>query len=137
MPGGASDHFLTVRILGVIDNLGDTHMETLLMGVASFAIMIGLKRFAPKIPAVLVAVVTTTVVSYSIGFEKMGGKVVGTIPEGLPGFAMPAFNLEAFSHLFIRRGSAGHGQCRGGQACCFQKVAPFEILYTHGTYPPY
>jgi SulP family sulfate permease len=31
----------------------------------------------------------------------MGGKVVGTIPEGLPGFALPAFNLEAFSHLFI------------------------------------
>ena len=101
MPGGASDHFLTVRILGVIENLGDTHLETLLMGVASFAIMIGLKRFAPKIPAVLVAVVVTTTVSYSIGFEKMGGKVVGTIPEGLPGFAMPAFNLEAFSHLFI------------------------------------
>lgn len=101
MPGGASDHFLTVRILGVIENLGDTHLETLLMGVASFAIMIGLKRFAPKIPAVLVAVVVTTTVSYSVGFEKMGGKVVGTIPEGLPGFAMPAFNLEAFSHLFI------------------------------------
>lgn len=101
MPGGASDHFLTVRILGVIENLGDTHFETLLMGVASFAIMIGLKKYAPKIPAVLVAVVATTVVSYNIGFEQMGGKVVGTIPEGLPGFAMPAFNLEAFSHLFI------------------------------------
>ena len=101
MPGGASDHFLTVRILGVIENLGDTHFETLLMGVASFAIMIGLKKYAPKIPAVLVAVVATTVVSYNIGFEQMGGKVVGAIPEGLPGFAMPAFNLEAFSHLFI------------------------------------
>ena len=101
MPGGASDHFLTVRILGVIENLGETHPETLAMGIASFAIMIGLKRYAPKIPAVLVAVVATTVVSYSIGFEQMGGKVVGTIPEGLPGFAMPAFNLEAFSHLFI------------------------------------
>ena len=101
MPGGASDHFLTVRILGVIENLGDTHPETLAMGIAAFAIMIGLKKYAPKIPGVLVAVVLTTGVSYAIGFEKMGGKVVGTIPEGLPGFAMPAFNLEAFSHLFI------------------------------------
>lgn len=101
MPGGASDHFLTVRILGVIENLGDTHLETLVMGLAAFAIMIGLKRYAPKVPGVLVAVVVTTVVSYSIGFEAMGGKVVGTIPEGLPGFALPGFNLEAFSHLFI------------------------------------
>ncbi len=101
MPGGASDHFLTVRIFGVIENLGNTHLETLLMGVASFAIMIGLKRYLPRIPAVLVAVVATTAVSYFIGFEKMGGKVVGVIPEGLPGFVMPAFSLEAFSHLFI------------------------------------
>jgi len=101
MPGGASDHFLTVRILGVIENLGETHPETLAMGVAAFAIMIGLKKYAPKIPGVLVAVVVTTGVSYFIGFEKMGGKVVGTIPEGLPGFALPAFNLEAFSSLFI------------------------------------
>ena len=101
MPGGASDHFLTVRILGVIENLGDTHFETLLMGIAAFAIMIGLKRFAPKVPGVLVAVVVTTVVSYAIDFEAMGGKVVGTIPEGLPGFVLPAFNLEVFSHLFI------------------------------------
>jgi SulP family sulfate permease len=101
MPGGASDHFLTVRILGVIQNLGDTHIPTLIMGIAAFAIMIGLKRYAPKIPGVLAAVVLTTVASYLIGFEDMGGKVVGAIPEGLPGFALPAFNLEAFSHMFI------------------------------------
>jgi len=101
MPGGASDHFLTVRILGVIENLGDTHTVTLIMGIAAFAIMIGLKKFAPKIPGVLVAVVATTVTSYMIDFEGMGGKVVGTIPEGLPGFVMPAFSIEAFSGLFI------------------------------------
>ncbi len=71
------------------------------MGIASFAIMIGLKKYAPKVPGVLVAVVVTTGVSFAIGFEQMGGAVVGAIPEGLPGFAMPAFNLEAFSHLFI------------------------------------
>lgn len=101
MPGGASDHFLTVRIYGVIENLGDTHIPTLLMGITAFAIMIGLKKFAPKIPGVLSAVVITTVASYMMGFEQMGGKVVGSIPEGLPGFALPAFNLEAFSGLFL------------------------------------
>ncbi len=101
MPGGASDHFITVRIWGVIQNLDDTHLATLLMGVAAFSIMLALKRFAPKVPAVLVAVVGTTLVSYIINFEKMGGAVVGTIPEGLPSFAMPGFSLDAFSHLFI------------------------------------
>jgi len=101
MPGGAADHFLTVRIWGVIQNLDKTHMATLIMGVSAFAIMIGLKRYVPKFPCVLAAVVSTTIVSYLIGFKEMGGKVVGTIPEGLPGFAMPAFSYEAFSGLFI------------------------------------
>ena len=101
MPGGASDHFLTVRIWGVIQNLGDTHIVTLLMGILAFAIMIGLKRFFPKYPGVLIAVVSTTVISYFIDFEAMGGKVVGSIPEGLPGFAMPAFSYEAFTSLIV------------------------------------
>jgi len=101
MPGGASDHFLTVRIWGVIQNLDSTHLATLIMGIAAFAIMIGLKRFMPRYPGVLIAVVITTIVSYVIDFEKMGGKVVGTIPEGLPGFAVPAFSFEAFSSLIV------------------------------------
>ena len=101
MPGSAGDHFLTVRVLGVFENLSDTHTATLLMGVSAFAIMIIIKRFIPKIPGVLVAVVVTTIVSYKVDFEGMGGKVVGSIPEGLPGFILPAFNFEMLYELFI------------------------------------
>jgi len=101
MPGGASDHFLSVRVLGVLENLKDTHLPTLLMGVSAFAIMLLLKWFAPKVPGVLVAVVATTIVSYQIGYEEMGGSVVGSIPEGLPGFAIPTFNIEVLYDVFI------------------------------------
>ncbi|MFV2004648.1 MAG: SulP family inorganic anion transporter [Gammaproteobacteria bacterium] len=101
MPGDIGHHFLTVRIWGVIQNLGDTHLPTLLMGASAFAIMILLKRFSPKFPNVLAAVVVTTFASYYLNFEGMGGMVVGTIPEGLPGFAMPAISIEAFSELFL------------------------------------
>ncbi|MDH5394444.1 MAG: SulP family inorganic anion transporter, partial [Gammaproteobacteria bacterium] len=101
MPGGASDHFLSVRIWGVVENLHQTHVATLIMGLSAFAIMIAMKRYLPKYPGVLIAVVATTLGSYLIGFEQMGGKVVGAIPEGLPGFVMPAFSYEAFSHLMV------------------------------------
>jgi MFS superfamily sulfate permease-like transporter len=46
-----------------------THWPTLAMGVLAFAIMYGLKRIAPKIPNVLVAVVITTVLSWTLNFE--------------------------------------------------------------------
>ncbi|MDH5394368.1 MAG: SulP family inorganic anion transporter, partial [Gammaproteobacteria bacterium] len=83
------------------ENLHQTHVATLIMGLSAFAIMIAMKRYLPKYPGVLIAVVTTTLGSYLIGFEQMGGKVVGAIPEGLPGFVMPAFSYEAFSHLVV------------------------------------
>jgi len=92
MPGSAEDNFLYVRIFGIVKNLGDTHSATLIMGMLSFAIIIGLKRYYPKFPAVLVAVVATTLISFMIDFEGLGGKVVGTIPEGLPGFKLPGFS---------------------------------------------
>jgi MFS superfamily sulfate permease-like transporter len=45
------------------------HWPTLFMGVLAFAVMYGLKRVSPRLPNVLVAVVITTTLSWSLGFE--------------------------------------------------------------------
>ena len=65
----------------------ETHMLTLAMGLLAIAIMALMKKFTPKLPNVLVAVVITTLISYFINYEGQGGKVVGVVPEGvtLPG----------------------------------------------------
>jgi len=47
-----------------------THWPTLFMGILAFAIMYGLKKFFPKIPNVLVAVVITTLISWAINFQN-------------------------------------------------------------------
>ncbi|TNF35614.1 MAG: sulfate permease [Gammaproteobacteria bacterium] len=99
MPGAPSDHFLTERIWGVLQQLGDTHIPTLLMAVGAFAIMMFLKNRYPKLPGVLVAVVITTIISYVIGFEQMGGKVVGKIPDGLPNFEMPGITFQKLGYF--------------------------------------
>lgn len=65
---GRSEHFIN-DILGVLQQVGDTHLPTLAMGIGAFAIMWGLKKYAPKMPGVLIAVTVTTVVSWSISFE--------------------------------------------------------------------
>ena len=72
---GRSEHFIS-DIWGVLTQIGDTHMPTLLMGVSAFAMIWSLKKYAPKLPGVLIAVVLTTLVSWSIGFEHNSkGKV--------------------------------------------------------------
>lgn len=69
--------------------LNHTHFPSLAMGLAALAIMILLKRYAPKIPGVLAAVVICTFASWLLKYEQLGGSVVGSIPKGLPGFAFP------------------------------------------------
>lgn len=68
---GRSEHFIQ-DIWGVLAQIGETHLPTLLMGLSAFALMWLMKRFVPKLPGVLIAVVLTTVVSWAIGFEHNG-----------------------------------------------------------------
>jgi SulP family sulfate permease len=68
---GRSDHFLQ-DVWGALQLIGETHLPTLAMGVAAFAIMLLMKRYTPKLPNVLVAVTLTTLVSWGIGFEHNG-----------------------------------------------------------------
>jgi len=57
-------------IYGVIKAAGHyTHWPTLFMGALAFVIMYGLKRILPRLPNVLAAVVITTMLSWSLGFE--------------------------------------------------------------------
>jgi SulP family sulfate permease len=99
MPGGPGEHFLTVRIWGVLQQLLNTHLPTLIMGVAAFTMMLLMKKYLPKLPGVLVAVMLTTAASYMIGFEGMNGKVVGAIPQGLPDLQVPVFSLSLLAEL--------------------------------------
>jgi len=94
MPGAAGDHFLH-RIWGVLEQVGNTHIPTLIMGVSALLAMWLLRKFAPKLPGVLIVVATTITISWAIGFESnLHGEVVGKIPEGLPAVGMPAFSLQ-------------------------------------------
>jgi len=93
-----SDNFAS-DIWAVLQQVGATHVPTLIMGVVAFAIMWGLKKYAPKVPGVLVAVSLTIIASWAIGFEAMGGKVVGTVPQGLPSVALPTLDWGVATQL--------------------------------------
>lgn len=78
---------------------GNTHYSTLGMAILAFAIMWGVRRFAPNLPGVLIAVVITTLLAWFTGFGDAGGKVVGDIPKGLPALVLPAFELTTIWQL--------------------------------------
>ncbi|OGT02730.1 MAG: DNA repair protein [Gallionellales bacterium RIFCSPLOWO2_12_FULL_59_22] len=77
---GRSGNFIQ-DIWGVLLQIGETHTTTLLLGISAFAIMWGTKKYAPKLPGVLIAVALTTVVSWAIDFEYNGKGLVEEIVD--------------------------------------------------------
>jgi SulP family sulfate permease len=99
VPMGRSEHFI-VDIAGVLKQIGDTHLPSLLMGLFAIALIWAVKRFRPKWPAVLIAVALTTTLSWTLGFEQvLGGKVVGAVPQGLPSMSLPILDMDRMGTL--------------------------------------
>ena len=69
VPMTRSESFIQ-DIWGVARQIADTHLPTLLMGLAAIGLILAVRRRAPQVPGVLVAVVVTTLASWLIGFEQ-------------------------------------------------------------------
>ena len=94
IPAQQSNHFL-LDIWQVITHIDTMHELSLGFGATAIVMLLGLKRYAPKLPGVLITVVLLTWVSYAIGFSEMGGRVVGAIPQGLPSISVPPLDWNA------------------------------------------
>jgi high affinity sulfate transporter 1 len=85
-------------VRGVAD--GETNRAALVLGVACLAVILACKRWRPRIPGVLVAVVGATVAVGVFGLaERYGLSVVGTLPKGLPSFRFPSVPTEDLGAL--------------------------------------
>jgi high affinity sulfate transporter 1 len=63
---------------------GDTVPAALAIGVACLVVLYGFKHIAPKVPAVLIAVVGATIAVAVFDLVARGVSVVGTVPQGFP-----------------------------------------------------
>lgn len=73
----------------IISAPSQAHGPTMLMGLGSLALIFGFKRWAPKLPAIVITVIIATTASWAAGYQASGGAVVGVVPDGLPGFVLP------------------------------------------------
>jgi MFS superfamily sulfate permease-like transporter len=72
---------------------GETNMVALVIGAACLLVILAFKRWRPKVPGVLVAVVGATVAVAVFGLaERYQLSVVGPLPKGLPSFQLPGFS---------------------------------------------
>jgi len=81
-------------------HLKDTNLITLAIGLISIVILVYFKQFSKKIPAALVVVVFGILAVKIFNLEQVGVKIVGDIPEGLPKFIIPEFEMKSLIDLF-------------------------------------
>lgn len=98
IPAAHSSHFL-LDIFHVIAHINTLHALSLGFGVTAIVMIMAFKKYVPKLPGVLITVALLTFVSHAIGYADLGGKVVGSIPEGLPTFSIPKLDFHLALNL--------------------------------------
>jgi SulP family sulfate permease len=94
IPPAQSGHFL-LDILNMLSRLKEIDKITVSFGIASLAALALFKYKLPNWPGVLITVSLLTAASAIIGYEELGGKVVGDIPRSLPSFGLPPLDWGA------------------------------------------
>jgi SulP family sulfate permease len=80
--------------------LNETHWRTLAFGLALLALLIGIKRIAPKSPAALFVCIVAVIASIAFHLDQYGIITVGKFPSGLPNFSLPEISWLDIHTLF-------------------------------------
>jgi sulfate permease, SulP family len=70
---------------------GTVHLPSLAFGLGAFAVLMGVRRWKPAFPSVLLLVLASAGLSAWLGFADAGGRVIGALPSGLPGLYWPSW----------------------------------------------
>ncbi|MEY3422679.1 MAG: hypothetical protein RIR48_3004, partial [Bacteroidota bacterium] len=101
-------HLLGIKVSGekfleimsqIFENIGSTHIATLLIGLVAIGILIGVKKIHKLIPGPLVVVLLGILVVYFGGLYEQGVKIVGEIPGGLPSLSLFTIELTSVQAL--------------------------------------
>ena len=80
---------------------GATVVPALVVGVASLAVILACRRWCPRAPGIVLAVVGAAAATAVLGLTGDGLAVVGPIPSGFPSPAFPAVGLHDLTALLV------------------------------------
>jgi sulfate permease, SulP family len=87
------------RVAHVVAFLPETHVPSLLIGLAAIVLFIVLERALPGRPTTLVVVVAAVAVMTLFRLAEIGIKIVGDLPSGLPQIGLPDIHASDISAL--------------------------------------
>lgn len=80
--------------------LADAHLPSLFLGLAAIGILVGMKKFRPKLPGPLVAMVFGAGIVGIFRLDEIGVAIIGDLPRSLPPFSsLPLLDLGLIGQL--------------------------------------
>ena len=95
---GTTGYF--AEVIALIESIPHANWYSLAIFAGTFAIVRLMKRYTPKVPGPLVALIVMTVAVAVFGLDNKGVSVLGTIPSGLPTLTVPNVPLGDYARLF-------------------------------------
>ncbi|SDY02659.1 SulP family inorganic anion transporter [Nitrosomonas sp. Nm58] len=88
-------------LLELTKRLGEIHGYSLGVGLATLALLVLTRRYLPRAPAALIALLATSLGVFLLGLDARAVKLVGEVPSGLPSFALPGLGYEGVQGIFM------------------------------------
>ena len=92
-------HSAVGMIPEIVEHIGRTHGVTLLVGLASLAVLLFFRKRWPRFPAPILVVIAATAIVGLLRLDEAGVGIVGAVPAGLPQPHVPQFDLETMRAL--------------------------------------
>ncbi|MGF6261611.1 SulP family sulfate permease [Paraburkholderia youngii] len=98
-------HGPIMQVVSVFQRIAETNTPTAALAIAVLAVIVGCKRFAPRAPGALIAVIGSIVASAMFGFSSHGIAVTGDVPGGLPSLFLPPMHTNAINQVLATAAS--------------------------------
>ena len=85
--------------LNLFEQLNNTHWQSLALGSVAIVVLLLLRKYFKKIPASLVVVILGILIVYLFRLNQKGVSILGEIPNGLPKFIIPSFDIGLIQDL--------------------------------------
>lgn len=96
---GVSTHRTVEQLHQIAAGLGGVHLPTLALSVAVVACILAGRRWLPRLPVSLVAVVATIAASVTLDLGGHGIALIGPVSGGLPSLAVPVTSWDEVLRL--------------------------------------
>jgi sulfate permease, SulP family len=87
------------EVIEIITKIPQANLYSVLVGGGTILLILLLKRYTPRLPGALIALVLATIVVAVFSLDQQGVKVLGSVPSGLPSLTIPQVSLGEYLEL--------------------------------------